>query len=134
MRVSTVANVSSTLIIEQSAMISGCGRGRGRDHDFRGGRGLFRGGRGSYGGIYRGFNKGPRQYKHCRRNNHISEKCWKKFGHLEWAQMADADSSIPGGAHVLQLFPLVLLALPLWCYHRKSMIDCVNSSSLRTVI
>ena len=34
----------------------------------------------------------------------------------------------------LHPLPLVLLALPLWCYHRTSMTYCVNSSSLRPVI
>jgi len=45
-----------------------------------------------------GFDKGPRQRKHCGRNNHISEKCWEKFGHSECVQLVDTDSSIPGGA------------------------------------
>ena len=42
-----------------------------------------------------------RQCKHCGRNNHISEKCWEKFGHSEWAQLADADTPASGdNAHI----------------------------------
>jgi len=33
--------------------------------------------------------------------NHIYEKCWEKFGCIEWAQLADADTSASGDtAHV----------------------------------
>jgi len=32
------------------------------------------------------------QCKHYRRNNHISEKCWEKFGHPKWAQLVDTDT------------------------------------------
>jgi len=49
MRVSLELIVFSAPSIEQSVMISGCGRGRGRGRDFRGrGRGFVGGGRGSY--------------------------------------------------------------------------------------
>ena len=41
-------------------------------------------------------DKGARQCKHCGRNNHISEKCYEKFGRLKWAQLADDDTSAPG--------------------------------------
>jgi len=80
MRVFTGADVSPTLSIEQLAMISRLGRGRGSDCDFGRGRGSFGGDRGSYGGRHGSFDKGPRQCKYCRRNNHIFEKCWEKFG------------------------------------------------------
>ena len=46
MRVSIGAHVSSVPSIEQSIMISGCGRGRGRGRDFEGRkRGFIGGGR-----------------------------------------------------------------------------------------
>ena len=75
MWVSTRADVSPTPSVEQSAMVFGRSRGRGRDRDFGGERGSFGGGRGSYGGRQSGLDKGPRQCKHCERNNQISEKC-----------------------------------------------------------
>jgi len=80
MRVSTEDGVSSAPTVEQSVMFSIRGRGRGRDF---GGRGFLRGGRSSYDGRQSGFKKGPRQCRHCERNNHISEKRWEKFGHPE---------------------------------------------------
>ena len=60
MRVSTRSDVSSAAFIEQSAMISRCGRGRGRDRDFGGQRrGLVGGGHGSYGGRQSALRKAP---------------------------------------------------------------------------
>jgi len=56
MCVSTEADVTTAPSIEQSAMASECGRGRGSGHgcgrgyNFIEGRGSFRGGHGSYGG------------------------------------------------------------------------------------
>jgi len=41
--------------------------------------------------------KGPRQCRHYGRSNHISEKCWEKFGRLEWAQLSDSGSPAPCG-------------------------------------
>ena len=88
MRVFTGADVISALSIEQSTMASGHGRdhGRGCECDFVGGRG-------SYVDRKTIGDKGPKQCKHCRRNNHISEKCWEKFGRREWAQLIDTDTS-----------------------------------------
>ena len=105
MRVSTGADVSLTPSIEQSVMIVDCGRdrdrGRGRGRDFGGGHGSFGEGRGSYCGRQNVANKGPRQCKHCRRKNHIFEKCWEKFNRLEWAQLADTDTPAPSDiAHI----------------------------------
>jgi len=80
--------------------------------------------------------RGPRQCKHCARNNHISEKCWEKFGCPEWAQlvMLILLPLVILSMFVLpQLLTLVLLALSLF-YHKRSMIDCIGSSSLRTII
>ena len=59
---------------------------------------LIGGEHGSYGSRQSGFDKAPDNCKHCGRNNHISEKCWEKFGHLKWAQLVDTDSPTPGGA------------------------------------
>jgi len=42
-----------------------------------------------------GSDKGSRQYTHYRWSNHISEKCWEKFGRPEWAQLADSDPHVP---------------------------------------
>ena len=76
MRVSTGADVTTAPSIEQSAMASGRGRGRGLDRgrDFVGGRDSFGGSRGSYGDRQTVEDKGPRLCKRCGRNNHISEK------------------------------------------------------------
>ena len=64
MWVSTGADVSSALSIEQSAMVSRRSKGRGRDRDFGGrGRGSVGGGRGSYGGRQSASEKGSRQYR-----------------------------------------------------------------------
>jgi len=95
--------VSPASFIEQSAMLSknGRSRSRGRGHDFGGRRGPFGGNCGSNDGKQTRGDKKSKQCKHCKRNNHISEKGWEKFGHPEWAQLADADTSVPGDtAHV----------------------------------
>ena len=57
-------------------MVSRRGRGCGHDRccDFEGGRGSFERDRGFY---------------------NISEKYWEKFGRLEWAHLADADTPAP---------------------------------------
>jgi len=89
MRVSTGSDVLSAPFIEQFAMIFRRGRGRGRDFGGRE-RGSVRG-RGSYGGKQNASEKGPRQCRHCRRSNHISEKCWEKLGQPEWAQLSESD-------------------------------------------
>ena len=68
-------------------MVSGCGRGRGRVFGGRG-REFIGGGRDLYGGRQSASEKGP-----CGRSNHISEKCWKKFGRPEWAQLSESDPS-----------------------------------------
>ena len=87
-------------LIEQSVIVSGRDGGRGRDHEF-GGRDSFEGDCGSYGGRHNIIDKGPRQCKHCRKNNYISEKCYEKFGHPEWGQLADADTFALGDiAHI----------------------------------
>jgi len=41
--------------------------------------------------------KGPQQCRHYERSNHISEKCWEKFGCPEWAQLSDSSSPAPCG-------------------------------------
>ena len=77
-------------------MISG--RDRSRDRDFEGrGRGSVGRERGSYGGRQSTSEKGSRQCRHCERGNHISEKCWKKFGRLEWAQLSESNPPAPCG-------------------------------------
>ena len=91
MRVSTGSEVASAPSMEQSAIISGRDRGRGSGRDF-GGRGFIRGGRGSYESRERASEKDHRQCRHCGCNNHISEKCWEKFGRPEWAQLSDSSS------------------------------------------
>jgi len=78
MRVSTRVGVSTASSIEQSVMAFG--RRRGRGCDFVGGCSSFGGGRGFYGDRQIVGDNGPRQCKHCGRNNHISEKCWENFG------------------------------------------------------
>ncbi|XP_020243477.1 uncharacterized protein LOC109821726 [Asparagus officinalis] len=74
--------------MDQSAMFSnrGKGRGRGRGRDSGGGRGSFGGRQGE-------SDKGSRQCGHCGRTNHISEKCWEKFGRPQWAHVADTEST-----------------------------------------
>ena len=59
MRVSIGADFSSAPSIEQSAMVSGRGRDRGRDFGERG-RGFIGSGRGSYGFRQSASEKGPR--------------------------------------------------------------------------
>ena len=34
---------------------------------------------------------------HCGRSNHISGKCWEKFGRPEWAQLSESDLPAPCG-------------------------------------
>jgi len=124
MRVSTGADVSFAPSM-QSVMVSGRDRGRGRGRDFGGrGRGFVGGGRGSYGGRQSVSKKGPRLCRHCGRSNHISEKCWEKFGRIEWAQLSDSDPLAPRGT--TQDSSSIFLALPRLFYHRKSMIDFDN--------
>ncbi|XP_020260332.1 uncharacterized protein LOC109836748 isoform X2 [Asparagus officinalis] len=74
--------------MDQSVMFSnrGKGRGRGRGRDSGGGRGSFGGRQGE-------SDKGSRQCGHYGRINHISEKCWEKFGRPQWAQVADTEST-----------------------------------------
>ena len=60
MHVSIRANVTTAPSIEQSAMASGRGTGRGRRRDFVEGPGSFRGGCGTYGGRQTVGNKGLR--------------------------------------------------------------------------
>jgi len=86
MQVSTGANVSSASSMDLSAMYSGRGRGRGRRCHFGGGRGSFDAGRNVPGRRLNASDKGSRHCTHCGRNNHISEKCWTKFGRSEWAE------------------------------------------------
>ena len=61
MHISTRADVSPALSIEQSVMVSGRGRGRvrSRDRDFEG-HGSFGGGRDSYGSKHIAGDKAPR--------------------------------------------------------------------------
>ena len=47
------------------------------------------------GGRLNASEKGLRHCMHCGRNNHISEKCWTKFGRPEWAQLADSEPYAP---------------------------------------
>ncbi|PIN06910.1 hypothetical protein CDL12_20528 [Handroanthus impetiginosus] len=69
---------------ENSAMaIRGCGRGSSRGRGGQGGR--------SHGST---DSKGPRACIYCGRTNHISEKCWIKFGKPDWAN-AVTESSQP---------------------------------------
>ena len=101
--------MTTTLSIEQSAIASGCGRGCdcGRGRDFVEGRGSFGGDHHSNGGKQTVGDKGPIQCKYCGRNNHISEKCWEKFGRREWAQLIDTEL-LP-----LEILPMLLLLLRL---------------------
>jgi len=91
MHVSTGPDATTAPSIEQFAVVSGRGRGRGLGRDFVG--------RGSFGGgcglmvvdrllVIRGSGN------IC--NDHISEKCWEKFGHSEWAQLVDTDTHPSG--------------------------------------
>ena len=109
MCVSTRADVLCAPSIEESAMVFGRGKSRGRGRNF-GERDSFGGGCGSYGGRQTIGDKEPWQCKHCGRKN-ISKK--------------------PIFILLLQLLTLVLLTLPLLFYHKRSMIDCVNSSSIK---
>ena len=71
---------------------------RGRDRHFGGrGCGFVGGGRESYRGRQSASEKGPRQCRHYGRSNHISEKCWEKFGRPEWAQLSVFGSPAPCG-------------------------------------
>ena len=80
MRVFTGADIFSAPSIKLSAMISGCGKGRGRGRDFRGrGHESIGGGYGSYGGRQSASDKTLRQCRQCGRNNHISESIGGKF-------------------------------------------------------
>ena len=113
--------MSYTPSIEQFTMVSRRGRGCGRSHnrDF-GGCGSFGGWHGSHGDRQTSGDKKPRQCKHCGRNNHMSEKCWEKFGHLGWAQPDDVNNPARGDiAHVHTLsappsgssnFPTIILS------------------------
>ena len=84
MRVSTGADIFFAPFIEQSAMVSRCGRNRGCGRNFGGrGRGSVGGGRSFYEGRQSASEKGPRQCRHCERSNHVSRKCWEKFGRPE---------------------------------------------------
>ena len=65
-------------------------RGRGRGRCSGGRRGSFGAGRNFPGGRQSAPDKGPRHCKHCGWSNHISEKCWVKFGQPKWAQLADS--------------------------------------------
>ncbi|XP_020252608.1 uncharacterized protein LOC109829921 [Asparagus officinalis] len=71
--VSSDTSAPSPPSVDQSAMFSSRGRGRGRGRDSLGGRGSFSGRQGD-------SDRGSRQCGHCGRTNHISEKCWEKFG------------------------------------------------------
>ncbi|XP_020261846.1 uncharacterized protein LOC109837879 [Asparagus officinalis] len=86
--VSSDTSAPSPPSVDQSAMFSsrGRGRGRGRGRDSVGGRGSFSGRQGD-------SDRGSHQCGHCGRTNHISEKCWEKFGRPQWAQVADAEST-----------------------------------------
>ena len=90
MRVSTGSDVSAPSV-EHSAMISGRERGRGCDFGGRG-REFVGGGCGSYGSRHSAFEKGSQQCRHCGCSDHISKKCWEKFGRPEWAQLSDSGS------------------------------------------
>jgi len=74
--VSTGADVSSTLSIDESTIYSirGRGRGRGHDHDFGGRHGSFGAGCNFSSGRLNASDKGPRHCTHCGRNNYIFEK------------------------------------------------------------
>ena len=97
MHVSIRTNVSSASSMDQSTLYSGRGRGRdrGRERDFGGGRSSFGAGHNVSGGRLNASDKGPRHCTHCGRNNHISKKCWTKFGQPEWAQLADSKPHAP---------------------------------------
>ena len=90
------------------------GRGRGRSHNF-GGRG-----RGFVGGERESASwKGPRQCRHCRRSNHISEKYWEKFERPEDSYLILV---LLPRVVLLKVLHLLFMTLPqLYC--RRSMID-----------
>ena len=117
MRVSTGSDISSASSIEQSVVISGCGRGHGRDFEGQE-RGSVRG-CGSYGGRQSASEISPRQCKHCMRGNHISKKYWEKFDRSEWAHLSDSDLPAPCGN--LRSLHLLFLAFP-----RRSMINSAS--------
>ena len=126
-------DVSHAPTIEQSAMISGRGRGCSRGCDF-GGRGSLGGGRGSYGGRQSGFDKGQCQCKYCGEiitSFRSAKRNLIALNEHKWLIL----TLLPLVILLMLLQPLmVLLVLPLWYFHRLSMIDYARSSSLRTVI
>ena len=71
------------------------------------------------------FNEGPRQCRHRGRNNHITEKCWEKFSRPEWV----VDLTLLSLVILLMLLQPLILFLPLWYFHRLSMIGRASSSS-----
>ncbi|XP_020255709.1 uncharacterized protein LOC109832716 [Asparagus officinalis] len=88
--VSSDTSAPSLSSLDQSAMFSSRDRGRDRGH----GRGRDSvGGRGSFSRRHDNSDRGSRQCGHYGRTNHISEKCWEKFGRPQWAQVADAEST-----------------------------------------
>ena len=116
MCVSPRADVSPIPSIEQFVMISGSNRGRGCGRDF-GGHGSF-GGRESYGGRQSGFDK-------------ASDNVSIAGGIIISLRNAEKSLITINGHHwlILTFLPLmvllmllhsltlVLLSLPLWCYH-----------------
>ncbi|PIN11994.1 hypothetical protein CDL12_15397 [Handroanthus impetiginosus] len=84
LRVATVgpSGPLSPLNTENSAMaVRGRGRGSSHGHEGQGGRG-----RSST------ESKGTRYYTYCGRTNHVSKKCWVKFGKPDWANTVTESS------------------------------------------
>ncbi|KAH6798462.1 hypothetical protein C2S51_034946 [Perilla frutescens var. frutescens] len=65
---------------------------------------MFARGRGSFRGRSRGRGRGThttpgdRSCVYCGRSNHVSEKCWAKFGKPDWANNTSADNSSASAA------------------------------------
>ena len=133
--------MSHAPLIKQYVIVSrrGKGRGRSRDHsrDFGRGCGLFEGGRDSYDGRQIVGDKGPGN-KSIEGGIITSLRSAGRSlvalnGH-SWLMLILLLLVILPAFVLSQLLTLVLLALPMLFYHRRNMIECISSSSLRTII
>ena len=131
LRVSNGDSVSSAPTIEQSVMISERDRDRGHGRDF-GGHKSFERGHGSYGGRQSGSDKGPRKCRHMGGIITSIRSVGRNLVTLngyDWLILTLLPLVI-----LLMLFKPPLLVLPLWYFHRQSMIGCTSPSSLKTTI
>jgi len=130
MRVFTGADVSPAPSVEQFAMASERGRGRGHDRDFRG-RVSFEDVNPMVAGKV-ALIRGPDNESIARGISISLRSAGRSLVALN-----GHNRLILTFLHLVVLFMLLYslpLALSLCCYHRMSMTDCVSSSSLRPVI